>query len=345
MPVSRSVFPMLIGNDRLKRILGSDLIAGKLGHAYILEGPRGSGRHTAALAAAAALSCENRTLEGHPLPCGECLSCRKIARGVSPDVITVRRPEGKATIGVDTVRQLREDLYIIPSESEHKVYILEEAELMTVQAQNALLLSLEEPPRYVNFFLLTENASALLETIRSRAPVMRMQLFDAEQTAEFLKKERRYAALLTSDPDFFAESVTASGGALGQAQTLLDRSSPDGAEYRALRTDALRFLSLLFTNDPAGASSMLASLPKAREDVLALLRLVMLALRDLIAVKKNASVPLMLYLSREECRQILEKTGIRRIVSAYGEVSEAYSDIQNNASVHTACTALLLGKY
>ncbi len=345
MPVSRSVFPALIGNDRLKHILASDLIAGKLGHAYILEGPRGSGRHTAALAAAASLSCENRLSDTHSLPCGECLSCRKIARGVSRDVITVRRPDGKATIGVDTIRLLREDLYIIPSESEYKVYILEEAELMTPQAQNALLLSLEEPPRYAVLFLLTENTTALLETIRSRAPVIRMQLFDAEQTAAFLQKESRFAAIQRSDPVFFAESVTASGGALGQAQTLLDRTSPDGAEYRALRTDALRFLSLLFTHDPVGVSAMLDSLPKAREDVLALLRLVMLALRDLIAVKKNASVPLMLYLSREECRQILEKTGIRRITAAYGEVIRVYGDIQSNASVQTACTSLLLGKY
>ena len=343
--MSRSVFPSLIGNDHLKHILGSDLIAARLGHAYILEGPRGSGRHMAALAAAASLSCENRLSEAHSLPCGTCLSCRKITRGVSPDVITIRRPEGKATIGVDTIRLLREDLYIIPSESEYKVYILEEAELMTTQAQNALLLSLEEPPRYAVFFLLTENADALLETIRSRAPVLRMQLFDAEQTAAFLEKESRYAAIKRSDPAFFAESVTASAGALGQAQTLLDRTVPDGAEYRAMRADALRFLSLLFTHDPIGASAMLEALPKSREDVLALLRLVMLALRDLIAVRKNASVPLMLYLSREECRQILEKTGIRRITAAYDEVIRVYGELQGNASVQTACTSLLFGKY
>jgi len=345
MPAMRTVFPALLGNDRIKKIIGGDILAGKLGHAYILEGPAGSGRHTAALTASAAMNCENISDSRETLPCGKCLSCRKIRNGVSPDVITVRRPEGKATIGVDVIRALREDLYIIPNENEHKIYILEEADLMTVQAQNALLLSLEEPPRYVTFFLLTENTDALLETIRSRAPVLRMQLFDAERIAAYLKEERRYAALSVSEPSFFGEAVTASGGALGHARLLLDRSSPDSAEYRELRADSLRFLAQLFTHNPSEAAQVILTLPKAREDVLALLRNVMLALRDLTSVKKNADVPLMLYLSREECRPILEQTGIRRIVTAYTAVEEAYNDIQNNASVHTTCTALLMQKY
>lgn len=345
MSESRSIFPTLIENDRLKRLLGGDIAAGKLGHAYILEGPAGSGRHTAALAAAAALSCENRNHSEKALPCGECLVCRKIARGVSPDVLFIRRTEGRATIGVDAIRDLREDLYIAPNENEKKVYIIEEAELMTAQAQNALLLSLEEPPRYVTFFLLTESASALLETIRSRAPVLRMQLFDLEQIAELLCKERRYEVLRRTEPEFFANAIAASGGALGTARMLLDRSSGDCADYQSLRTDATVFVSLLFQLSPRESSQMLLSLPKAREDVLTLLRLVMLALRDLCAIKKNADVPLMLYLSREECRAVLAKTSIRRIAAAYSDVLEAYQDIQSNASIQTVCTELLMQKH
>ena len=345
MPDIRSVFPSLIGNDPLKKILGGDILAGKLGHAYILEGPAGSGRHTAALAASSALSCENRQSSSHSLPCSQCLVCRKIAGGISPDVLFIRRPEDKATISVEQIRSLREDLYIAPNENEKKVYIIEEADKMTVQAQNALLLSLEEPPPYVVFFLLTENAMALLETIRSRAPILRMQLFDAETIVSLLKRDRRYAALALSDPDFFAESVTAGGGALGQTEKLLSRDDPDNADYLQLHSDAARFISLLFTKDPAAASQTLLSLPKSREDVLHLLRLVLLALRDLCVCKKNADVPMMFFLSREECRPVLEKTGLRRLTAAYEALTEAYTDIQNNASVQTVCTALLMQKY
>lgn len=345
MPESRPVFPALYGNERLKKILGGDILAGKLGHAYILEGPAGSGRHTAALCAAAALSCENRTGQGRPLPCGQCLICRKISAGVSPDVLFIRRPEDKATIGVDQIRALRDDLCIAPNENEKKVYIIEEADKMTAQAQNALLLSLEEPPSYVTFFLLTENTMALLETIRSRAPVLRMQLFGTEQLAAFLQKDRQYASIARSDPEHFAESVTAGGGAIGRTQKLLERGNPENAVFSELRSDAIRFVALLFTKDPSASVQILLSLPKAREEVLHLLQLVLLALRDLCVCKKGANVPMLFFLSREESRSILDKTGLRRLNAAYEAVKEAYGDIQNNASVQTVCTALLMQKY
>jgi len=344
MSGNRCLFPQLLGNERLKKIIGADILSGKLGHAYILEGPPGSGRHTAARAASAALNCEKRDDPASPLPCGQCLSCRKIAAGVSPDVLPIRRPEGKATIGVDVIRTLREDLYIIPNENEYKIYILEEADLMTAQAQNALLLSLEEPPRYAVFFLLTENTDALLETIRSRAPVLRMELFPAETLASLLRENPKFRTA-ASDSAFFAECVSASGGALGRAEILLDRTNADSAEFRELRSDALHLLSLLFVQDPAESARTVAALPKSRETVLALLRLCILALRDLIAVKKNAEVPLLLYLSREECGQILGNTGIRRIYEAGTALLQAYTDIASNASVQTVFTALLFGKF
>lgn len=338
----RTVFPALIGNEHLKSILGADILAGKLGHAYILEGPEGSGRHTAALAAAAALCCLSRSDEQAPLPCGRCIVCRKIAQGISPDVLFVRRPDGKMSIGVDAIREMREDLCIAPNENERKVYILENAETMTVQAQNALLLSLEEPPPYVTFFLLTENASGLLETIRSRAPVLRMQLFDAERLASLLRDASR--SLPPSDPQQFSEAVTASGGALGAALRMLDRSGTAGAEIRELHAMASQFVLRLFQPDAGAAAALLLELPKARDEVLAMLQLMILALRDLTAVKTGAEVPLTFYLSREECRSAAERSSIARISAAYTDTISAIGDIQANGTVQSACTALLLKK-
>ena len=154
---NRVIFPQLIGNSRIKNILGGDIARGTMGHAYILVGPAGSGKHTAALSIASALACEYRKDGKNPLPCGKCLACRKIAEGVSPDVSFIRRAEDRATLGVSIIRELREDLYIAPNENEKKVYIIEEADRMTDEAQNALLLSLESPPPYVVFLLLTQN--------------------------------------------------------------------------------------------------------------------------------------------------------------------------------------------
>ncbi len=341
----RSVFPALLGNDHIRAIVGGDVLAGRLGHAYILEGPKKSGKHTAALSIAAALSCENRMNASLPLPCGACLVCRKTVGGISPDILFIRREDGRATIGVETIRRLREDLWIAPNENEKKIYIIEEADTMTVQAQNALLLSLEEPPPYATFFLLTQNASALLETIRSRAPILRMQRFDTDEIFHFLKKEPRYETVARTDPDFFASAVSAADGSLGKAQLILSRSDVQSTETLSLRSDALRILPLLFFPDASASVNVLLSLPKEREEVAHLLEFMLLALRDLAVMKKGASVPFLLYAAPTECRSISDKVSLSRLVSAYEAVSAAREDILANASVQTVCAGLLLKKH
>jgi len=341
----RSVFPALFGNDSIRTIVGGDILAGRLGHAYILEGPSKSGKHTAALSIAAAASCENRMNSAYALPCGKCLACRKMAGGISPDILFVRREDGRATLGVETIRRLREDLWIAPNENEKKVYIIEDADTMTPQAQNALLLSLEDPPPYVVFLLLTENASALLETVRSRAPILRMQCFEAEKLLDFLKKESSYEAIARNDPDFFAAAVAASGGSLGKARLLLSRTDAESAEILSLREEAMRILPLLFHSDASAAANILLSLPKERENVARVLEFVLLALRDLSAVKKGADVPLTVYTAPEECRAVSDKVSLGRLVMAYDSVRTAREDILANASVQTVCAGLLFKKH
>ncbi len=341
----RSVFSQLIGNDRFKTIVGSDLLSGRLGHAYILEGPTGSGKHLAARLTASALSCLNRDSGDFPLPCGSCLVCRKIRENFSPDVITVKREADRATMGVDTVRKIREDLCIAPNENEAKVYIIEDADTMTPQAQNALLLSLEEPPPYVVFFLLTTNASALLETIRSRAPVLRMQQFDSDTLADILAKDPAYEALARSQSDFFHESVLAADGAIGQARQYLSRSFSASDATLTLRADALKIVSAMFTYSASENVSLLLSLPKDRGDAADLLKFVLTGLRDLAVLKKNASIPPLLFPSKEACRAFGEKISVSRIHSAYDCASAAYNDILANASVQTVFTELLMNKH
>ena len=119
----KPIFTDVVGNDELKERLANDVLSSKLPHAIILEGPRGSGKHTIAKICAAALSCEKATDKTSSLPCGKCISCRKILGNKSPDVIMVSKEE-RATIGVDSIRFLKEDVYVIPNDNEHKVYII-----------------------------------------------------------------------------------------------------------------------------------------------------------------------------------------------------------------------------
>ena len=146
-------FSDMVGNEALRLRLARDVREKTLSHAYLLEGARGSGKHMLALRIAMALACEHREEHSSPLPCMHCASCKKILDGNSPDVIWLRR-EDKATVGVEGVRRIRSDVYVAPHELDAKIYIIEDAHLMTTQAQNALLLTLEEPPSYVLFLLL-----------------------------------------------------------------------------------------------------------------------------------------------------------------------------------------------
>ena len=226
-------FPGIKGNDALRARLARDIISGSgLAHAYVIEGRPGSGRRTMAKNIAAALCCE-RAGSGLPLPCGECPACRKIFAGISPDVITVTREDGKASIGIDTIRDLRTDVHVMPNELDSKIYIIEDADTMTAQAQNALLLTLEEPPAYLVFLLIAENSRNMLETIRSRAPSLRMQPLPPETVAAIAAESSAEAARMrTEDRNAFRGIIMAADGSAGRAIELFEGKEKDAVTAR-----------------------------------------------------------------------------------------------------------------
>ncbi len=159
----------LAGNRQIKQQLAGREGARGLGHAYILAGPAGSGRHTLARLLSQALVCS--AAPGGERPCGRCPACKKATAGIHPDIAVIAGAEGKA-ISVDQIRALRADAHIRPNEAPRKVYLLERAGRMNPSAQNAMLKLLEEGPAYAVFLLFTENAGALLPTIRSRCETL-----------------------------------------------------------------------------------------------------------------------------------------------------------------------------
>ena len=181
----------LAGNQPIKQQLAHREGGRGLGHAYIISGPAGSGKHTLAKLLCGALVCQAPEQDR---PCGRCAPCKKAAGGIHPDVITVCGAEGKP-ITVDQVRQLRTDAYIRPNEAQRKIYLLERADRMNQSAQNAMLKLLEEGPAYAVFLLLVENSGALLPTIRSRCeilPLIPVTPAEGEQwlTARFPQESR-----------------------------------------------------------------------------------------------------------------------------------------------------------
>ena len=140
-------------------------------HAYILAAADAALRETEAAALAAAMLC---TAPGER-PCGQCRDCRKVFRGVHPDVICVDPASGskRPVFKVDQIRDVSADAYVMPSEAQRKVYVLRQADTMNPAAQNALLKLLEEPPRSASFILAAERVESLLPTVRSRCEIIR----------------------------------------------------------------------------------------------------------------------------------------------------------------------------
>ena len=153
-------FEALLGNERLKDNITGSLHRGHISHFYLISGPAGSGKHTLAKLLAAAILCGRENA-----PCGSCNTCRKVFDGNHPDFISVTDPEHK-NIAVKIVREMRDDMFILPNEADHKIYLF--AQDLGIEGQNALLKVLEEPPRYGVFILLTDNSEKILPTVRSR---------------------------------------------------------------------------------------------------------------------------------------------------------------------------------
>ncbi|MBR5908695.1 MAG: DNA polymerase III subunit gamma/tau, partial [Schwartzia sp.] len=155
-------FSELVGQEHVSRTLSQAVVGGRVGHAYLFSGPRGTGKTSTAKILAKALNCEKGpTTE----PCNECESCRRISDGTSMDVMEI---DAASNRGIDEIRELRETVKFAPTTGRYRVYIIDEVHMLTSEAFNALLKTLEEPPPQVVFILATTELQKVPPTIQSR---------------------------------------------------------------------------------------------------------------------------------------------------------------------------------
>ena len=335
----KNFFPRLLGNNGVKNRIGRAIESGTLPHAFLIDGPRGSGKMTLALEIAAALNCDSK--ESESLPCGRCNNCRRIYAREYVDVKVLERQPDKATLGVGEIKEFRRDMFLSSTESEYKIYIIKDAERMTAEAQNALLIVLEEPPKNVIIMLLAAGTDTILTTIKSRAQYITMSSFSKEELKNMLPEIHPEASRLkVSDPEKFEAVIVGAGGRLGSALLLLDPRRAKANEEERERVMGL--ISAISPRKPYSAMyAAISALPTKRVELMESLEGVISALRDMIAVKNDErGITLLFYTSEEAAKDAAKDMGIRQLLRVYDTVIRAHRECAKNANVGALLTSL-----
>ena len=319
-------FQDIIGQEQIREHLQKAVSTGKVSHAYIISGEKSSGKEFIARVFAMALQCEKEGAE----PCHECRSCKQALSNNHPDIIHVTH-EKPNTISVDDIRaQVNNDVAIKPYSSAYKVYIINEAEKMTTQAQNAILKTLEEPPAYAVILLLVTNVNSLLPTILSRCVTLNMRPVANDLVKKYLMEQLQI-------PDYKAEVCVAfARGNIGKAKALA--SSEDFENVKAEALSLLKYIRDMELNE------IIAAIKKITEYKLEIndyLDICAIWYRDVLLFKATNDVNHLVF--REEI-QTLRKVaqyssyeGIEKIIEALDKAKKRL-----NANVNFELTMELL---
>lgn len=323
-----ATFKDIVGQEQLKEHLQNAIAMNKVSHAYIINGERSSGKEFVAKIFAMTLQCE----KGGTEPCGECHSCKQAMSQNQPDIIFVSH-EKPNSIGVEDIRnQINNDIGIKPYSSPRKIYIMNEGEKMTVQAQNALLKTLEEPPEYAVILILTTNVDAFLPTILSRCVVLNMKPVADELVKKYLMSELHV-------PDYKANICVAfARGNIGKAKLLA--SSEEFEKVKEEAITLVKYINDMETNEIVKA---IKKISEYKLDVNDYLDILSVWYRDVLLYKATRDVNSLIF--RDELQQIIRVAdrstyeGIENIVNA---LEQAKRRLQANVNFDLTMELLLL---
>ncbi len=321
-------FSDIIGQEQIKEHLQRAIQMHKISHAYIINGERGSGKEFIANLFAMTLQCERESIE----PCMECHSCKQAMSKNQPDILQLTH-EKPNTISVEDIRdQINHDVQIKPYSSRRKIYIINDAEKMTPQAQNALLKTLEEPPEYVVILLLTTNASLLLPTLISRSIVLNMKPVEDKQVRKYLMEELHV-------PDYQADVCVAfARGNIGKAKSLA--SSED---FDKIKEEAITVLKYINDMEIGDLIQAIKKIGEYKVDIHDYLDIIIIWYRDVLLFKATGDANDLVF--KEEVKYIREQAnrsayeGIETIIKA---IEKTKQRLDANVNFDLALELLML---
>ena len=319
-------FEDILGNSQIKNNIKTAIANRSVNHAYIICGPQGSGKRMIADVFAKAILCEE-----DKKPCGVCQSCRMTESGNNPDIL-YPVPLKTKVLGVDDIRdQIVKPSSIKPYMFKYKVFILEQADKMTIQAQNAFLKTLEEPSGFSIFLLLADSLDAFLPTVLSRCVVLR---------TESVNKKSIYSLLLSEGIDENTASLASeySRGNVGEALSLARDE-----QFIAMRDDVINILSGIYDKNTAEVMMLGNYFKNTYKENKRLIDVFYLWFRDVLAAKTTGDEK---YIIQKDKKELIfdsaEKETVDGLIKKTETVKNTAFNIKRNASFQTAMEVMLM---
>lgn len=321
-------FSEILGHEQIKDHFINAIRMEKVSHAYILSGEAGMGRKTLANAFALTLLCET----GQDSPCLQCHACKQVLSGNHPDLIYVTH-EKPASIGVDDIRmQINDTISIRPYSSAYKIYIVDESEKMTPQAQNALLKTIEEPPSYAIILLLTTNQEAFLPTILSRCVQLKLKPLQDDIVKKYLTEQLKVSETRANIYAAFAR------GNLGKAITIASSE-----QFQEMYEGFLQILTNIRGKDISQILDEIRNIKEGQLDLGECLDFIEMWYRDVLLYKATGNRDFLIFGNEANTIQRISEgssyTGLEKILKTIGRTRIR---LDANVNMELAMELLLL---
>ena len=325
-------FSEFVGQEHITRTLKNQIIAGRVGHAYLFNGGRGTGKTSAAKVLARAVNCQNPK-DGEP--CNECEICKGILNGSLTDVVEM---DAASNNGVDDVRQIREEVNFLPTKAKYRIYIIDEVHMLSTGAFNALLKTLEEPPEHVKFILATTEPQKLPATILSRCQRFDFKKLSNEDIKKGLKKITSEINVKIEEDALNTISIL-SEGAMRDGISILERCLQDGdTEITDSKVKELvgipkfeyinKVANSLIEKNSDNALSTTDEIIKEGLDLYNFLWEIIKFIKDILVYKSSGKLELYREEELEQIKRLSDKTTKEDLFYLIKELSEMESNIK-----------------
>ncbi len=321
-------FEKIIGHKNVINNLQNSIAYGKVSHAYIIDGPKGAGKRLLANTFAKTLQC----IQGGTTPCNQCISCHAYDSGNHPDILFVKATKTKS-LGVDDVReQIGQNIDIKPYQYPYKIYIVQDADTMTVQAQNALLKTIEEPPSYGIFLLLSTNFNRFLPTILSRCVLLSAKPLPLGQVKQYLQQE---LDISSEKSDLY--------GAFSQGNIGRAREIATSEEFLDMRQKVIEWAVELSKRDVVDAIGGVKDFEIYKEKAQEVLDILYTWYRDLLVVKQLETSTSLIHKDRAELLvQEAKQISFDKLTKYLDAVQETKDQLRHNANFQLALEVMVL---